>query len=81
MTGAERRQPAVELKVSAAAGEMRFRELSDACTQAEGVTHVTRDSRRGRFPSPARPGVCYSDVRILFRIAAWLDEAGEPGEA
>jgi hypothetical protein len=81
MTGAEPRQPAVELEVAVQAGEMRFREPSDVRTQAAGMTHVARDSQRDGIPRRARPDVSYSDVRVSFRIAAWLDEPGERGEA
>ncbi len=62
---------------------MRFRKPGDDVrTEATaGTTHVTRDSRRDGIPLRARPDVSYSDVRVSFRIAAWLDEPGDGGEA
>ena len=81
MTGVEPGQPAVELEVAARAGEMRFRgEPSDVRTQAAGMTHVARDSQRDGIPSRVRPDASYSNVRVSFRIAAWLDDPGERGE-
>ena len=77
MAGAESGQPTVELEVAVQAGEMRFREPGDVSTQSAGMTHVVRDSRREGVPWRVRPDVTYSDVRVSFRIAAWLDEPGE----
>jgi len=83
MTGAEPRQPAVELEVAVQAREMRFRKPRDdvRTEAATGTTHVSRDSRRDGIPERARPDVSYSDVWVSFRIAAWPDEPGCGGEA
>jgi hypothetical protein len=71
--------PAFEVKVAARAAEITFHAVDDVEWRTEGTARVHRTRRRDGLPSPVRPGVRYTDIRISSHLQAWLQES-PPGD-
>jgi hypothetical protein len=68
------RPPNFEFKAAARAREATFRAVGDVEWRTEGTARVERTGRRAGLPSPVRPHIRYTDVRVSTHIKAWLDE-------
>jgi hypothetical protein len=73
-TGPER-LPALELDVAARARDLCTHVPGDPQMCSEGVAHVERVTHRDNLPSPVTPEAHHTDVRVSFRITAWLDDS------
>jgi hypothetical protein len=80
MPACKGRPPAFELDVAAEAKDIRLLVPGRVQTRSEGVTLV-RHSRRAGLPDQVLQGGRYADVRVSFRIAAWLEDAGRAIES
>jgi hypothetical protein len=74
VSSGEDRLPALELEVAARAEDLCVHVPGDPQTCSEGVAHVQRVTQRDNLPSPVTSDTNYTDVRVSFRVAAWLDD-------